>query len=216
MTIKQWIRSLFLLVALAAGLEGCALLRSGGSSGSMTPDWVQRGSTLVVDGDKRYFTGVGAAYDKLRPPLLKKIAQKKALAAINEPIKEYLKALAAPWFKSLDKETAELIKPDTILDGLLKRCTGLAAIDEVYVASDNGSTFALSRVDYMAVRMEIEATPSAEPLRLFVTNAGIDPDALFNQVATRVAQAKGKSQKEPSADGTKAAPTKPGGGSQED
>ncbi|MFC1612041.1 hypothetical protein ACFL6C_13850 [Myxococcota bacterium] len=177
----------WLILAFVWAPTGCTALSglSGGAAAGdlATPAWIERGSALVTESDDRYFAGVGAARDRLRVPLLKKVAQRKAKEAIREPINTYLQALAGPWLGTLDAKTKKEMKPTRMLDKLLGRVAKLAAIDEVYVPDDGEVVFAMSRIDLMAVLMEIEASPDTEPLRAYLAGAGIDPTALFDQVA---------------------------------
>jgi hypothetical protein len=178
-----------LTMVLAYGLGGCALLGSGGgSSGSiMDPDWVERGAALVVEDKDRYFVAVGQARDKLRAPLLKKIAQKKAMDAIEEPIKNYLKVLAGPWIASLDPKIMKVKpKPGPIimLDKLLERCAKMAAIEEVYVGGDGSYAWAMSRVDLMPIIMEMQASTDVQILLEFLVASNIDPNIVFDKVAS--------------------------------
>jgi hypothetical protein len=173
-------------MSIAIGLTGCAT--SGGSSASiMDPDWVDRGAALVVQEKDRYFVAVGQARDKLRVPLLKKVAQKKAKDAIEEPIKEYLKVLAGPWLASLDpKIMKEKPKPPPIvmLDKLLERCAKMATIEEVYVGGDGEYVWALSRVELMPILMEMQASADVVPMLEFLQASNIDPNVVFDKVAS--------------------------------
>jgi hypothetical protein len=175
--------------ALVAAVAGCAAIGSGegASSGALfEPDWVDRGDALVVDGDSRYFVAVAQARDRLRLPLLTKAAEKKALNAIDRPIRRYLKVLAGPWLASLDpKIMRQKPKPAPIvmLDKLLERCAKLAAVDEVHV-SGGKAVWAMSRVDLTPIVLEMQASSDVQPLVAFLTGSNIDPAVVFDRVAS--------------------------------
>ncbi len=176
------------VIVLMYGSGACALFGAGGgSSGSvMDPDWIARGPALVAEGDDRYFVAVGQARDKLRVPLLKKVAQKKARAAIEEPLKAYLEVLAGPWLASLDpKVMKEKPKPAPVvmLDKLLERCAKLAAIEEVYVGGDGEYVWAMARVDLMPIVLEMQASADVQILLEFLVANNIDPNVVFDELA---------------------------------
>ncbi len=173
------------LLGVVATTGGCALFGAQGGPVIGQPDWIARGTGLVLDGTERQFVGVGQARDKLRLPLLKQVAQKKATTALEAPVKAFLKALAGPWLQTLDQKF--LKEPDSppivMLDKLLERCVKLGAIDEVYVEGEGDAVFALARLDLMAVVMEMQASGDVEPLLTFMAEQGVDPNAVFDAVA---------------------------------
>jgi hypothetical protein len=168
------------------GLYGCAVLGRGGDGGGARlgkPDWVGRGPAFVVDGKDRKIVAVGQALDKLRAPLLKKIAERKAKDAIKEPLKAYLKALAGPWLASLGPEALKEGSPTRMLDALLGRLVPMAAVDEVFLTADDDAAYAQSRIDLMAVLMEMQSSTDVEPLMQFLNANHLDANALFDQMA---------------------------------
>lgn len=178
---------LWFVVAVACGIAGCGLVGSSGGGARADalgePDWVERGSTHLLDGDNRYFVGVGAARGKLNASLLKAAAKKKAKDVVEQQLEEYLDKLAAPWIESLPPKIEEQANPRGMLASLNKRIHPRIQIEETYVSGDGHAAFVQARLQLIAVLMEMEASADTEPMRAFLDEKRLDPRMLFDYLA---------------------------------
>jgi len=175
---------------LLMGPGGCSLFRAtagqagGDDEQTSEPAWIERGTTLVHDGDTRAFIGVGAARGKLSAALLKTAARKKARDAVTGPLTAFIKTLVQGWPASLSPKEKEEISVRRVLDHVRERMQKRSVVDEVYIAPNKRAAFALARLDLTAAVMALQTVSEAESLRRYLDASQVDPQVVFDRVSS--------------------------------